>query len=92
MELGYIPKTVTTLQIPVDENWAASQGASEESLRSELRQLLAVKLYELQRMTLAQAAHLADMNTWAFMDLLGSQKVSLIQFDDKQLDRELSQH
>ena len=81
---------MTTLEIPVDENWLASQGGSGESLRAELRQLLAVKLYELGRMTMAQAAQTAGMNLWAFMDLLSSLHVSIIQLSQSELERELS--
>ncbi len=42
---------------------------------AELRQEIAVLLYEKERLTLAQASHLAEMNRFSFQHLLASRGI-----------------
>jgi predicted HTH domain antitoxin len=69
---------MTTLELPINEHWLSSFRGSEEELRQELREILAAKLFELGRMTLAQSAELADLPLWVFMERLSQLKVSIV--------------
>jgi predicted HTH domain antitoxin len=69
---------MTTLELPINEHWLSGFRGSEEELRQELREILAAKLFELGRMTLAQSAELADLPVWAFMERLSLLKVSIV--------------
>lgn len=44
---------------------------------SELKQEIAIMLFQQERLTLAQASSLADMKRLAFQRLLGSRKISI---------------
>jgi predicted HTH domain antitoxin len=69
---------MTTLELPINEHWLSGFRGSEEELRQELREILAAKLFELGRMTLAQSAELADLPLWGFMERLSQLKVSIV--------------
>jgi predicted HTH domain antitoxin len=69
---------MTTLELPINEHWLSGFRGSEDELRQELREILAAKLFELGRMTLAQSAELADLPVWAFMERLSLLKVSIV--------------
>ncbi|MEO7298343.1 MAG: UPF0175 family protein [Verrucomicrobiota bacterium] len=50
------------LQIEYPESWPAAAGASSEQFEGEARMALAMKLFEMGRLTSGQAAQLA----WSF--------------------------
>ena len=52
---------MTTLNIAFDENCLASNGLSKEEMQQDLKEILAAKLFELGRLTLAQAAAFAGL-------------------------------
>jgi predicted HTH domain antitoxin len=55
---------------------------------SELRQELAVLLFERERLTLGQAARLADMDRLRFQHLLASRGIS-VHYDVAELEEDL---
>ena len=59
--------TVHELTIPYSEDLLLSLKSTPESFESEARLLLAVKLYELGRVTTGTAAHLAGMDRVSFL-------------------------
>jgi predicted HTH domain antitoxin len=56
---------------------------------AEARLLLAVKLLEVGKVSLGQAAKIADMSKRAFMELLGRHSVPVFNYSPEDLRREL---
>ncbi|EIP97758.1 uncharacterized small protein [Opitutaceae bacterium TAV1] len=81
---------MTTLDVPVDDRWLVSSGLGPDDLRQDLREILAAKLFELGRLTLAQAAAFAGLPVWTFMETLSRLKVSVINLTDEQLENEFA--
>jgi len=79
-----------TLQIPVDDRWLLRAGLSVSELANELREFLAAKLFESGRLTLAQAAEVASLPVWTFMEVLSRLGVSVINMDSEMLKDDLA--
>ena len=61
-----------------------------ESLsEEEAKTLLAVKSFEVGKLTLGQAARMADLSKRAFLELLGRHKVPVFNYSPEELRREL---
>lgn len=82
---------MTTVEVPVDERWLVSAGLNPAEVQHELRLILAAKLFELRRLTLAQAAEMAGLPVWNFMESLSRLGVSVINLTPEQLAHELGQ-
>ena len=78
-----------TLSIPYSDDLLVSTGQSKERLEQELLFLLAVKLFELKRLSVGKAAQLCGMGKLAFMDELGRMEIPVINLDDEQIREEL---
>lgn len=61
----------------------------DEVQAEEAQFWLAVKLYELGRLSLGQAAHLAGYSKATFMELLGKQGVAVFDYPAQDLEREM---
>ncbi len=78
-----------TVSIPYEEDLLVLSGKSPEALEKELRFLLAVKLFELHRLSLGKAAAFCAMDKIHFMFELGRLQVPVINLDDDQMADEL---
>ena len=78
------------LPVPHFEDLQLASGRSVSELETELRVLLAVKLFELKRVSIGQAANIAGLGKIAFMDELGRMGVPVIDFDSEQLASEFA--
>ncbi len=78
-----------TLAIPYADDLLVTSGKSPQALEEELRFLLAVKLFELHRLTLGKAAEFSGMGKLRFMFELGRLEVPVINLDDDQIADEL---
>ncbi len=76
-----------TIEYPDDLLVATGQSAS--MFEEELRLLLAVKLFEMRRLSLGKAAQLCGLSKLRFMDELARLKVPIINLDDDQIADEL---
>jgi predicted HTH domain antitoxin len=56
----------------------------------EARLLLAIKLYEVGKLTLGQAAKLAGFSKRAFMEMLGQYHVPIFNYSPEELEQEIS--
>lgn len=83
-------KNMHVLSIPYSEDLLVSTGKSKEALEQELRFLLAVKLFELRRLSLGKAAQLCSMPKLSFMDEIGRMGMPVINLDDDQIQDELN--
>jgi predicted HTH domain antitoxin len=81
--------TTQMLSIPYSKDLLITSGKSKEALEHELRFLLAVKLFELRRLSLGKAAQLCSMHKLAFMDEMGRIGIPVINLDDEQISDEL---
>jgi len=79
-----------TLGIPYNEDLLIASGRSQKDLEQELQFLLAVKLFELHRLSLGKAAEVSGMSKLRFMDELGRMEIPVINLDDDQIQEELS--
>jgi predicted HTH domain antitoxin len=78
------------LPVPHFEDLLLASGRSVNEMERELRLLLAMKLFELKRVSIGQAADIAGMGKLAFMDELGRMGVAIINFDTDQLAGEFA--
>jgi predicted HTH domain antitoxin len=78
-----------TLSIPYSDDLLIATGQSPEDLEHDLRVLLAVKLFEVRRLSLGKAAELAGLSKLSFLDELGRSGVPVINLDDDQIQDEL---
>ncbi|SKB13278.1 conserved hypothetical protein [Planktothrix sp. PCC 11201] len=77
------------LSLPYPDDLLVTSGKSPESLEAELLFLLAVKLFELRRLSLGKAAEFCRMNKLQFMYEIGRLQVPVINLDDDQIADEL---
>lgn len=82
--------TTQLLSIPYSDDLLIASGQSKEALEQELRFLLAVKLFELRRLSIGKAAQLCGMSKMIFMDQMGRLKVPVINLDQEQIGDELN--
>ncbi len=66
-----------TLSIPYSDDLLISTGKSKKALEQEMLFLLAVKLFELGRLSVGKAAELCNMNKIKFMDELGQMEIPI---------------
>jgi len=83
-------RSMPNLEIPYSEDLASALDLPPGQVEDELRFWLAVKLFELGRLSLGKAAELAGMKKIHFMDELGRRKIPITNLDDEQFARELS--
>ncbi len=55
----------------------------------DVRLLLAVKLFEVGKVTLGQAARIANFSKRAFIDILGHYKIPVCNYDADELQQEI---
>lgn len=79
-----------SLTIPYSDDLLLSLKESPEEFEAEARLLLAVKLYELGRLTTGRAAELAGVGRVEFMFLLGRFGLSPVGVDPEELQQDLA--
>ena len=82
-------RRMQTITISGADDLAVASGKSPGELAQELRFLLAVKLFELRRVSLGTAAEICGMRKLRFMDELAQLKIPVINLDDEQIQEEL---
>lgn len=79
-----------TLSLPYPDDLLITSGKSPSELEAELTFLLAVKLFELRRLSLGKAAEFCNMGKLRFMYELGRLQIPVINLDNDQIADELS--
>ena len=78
------------LELPIDA--LASPGVSPESLASEAKFMLALKLFEVGRLSSGKAGKLCDMGRVGFLLAAGRAGVPVLSLDDDELIMEFDQN
>jgi predicted HTH domain antitoxin len=78
-----------TVSIPYSEDLLVATGLSPAALEADLRFWLAVKLFEIRRLSLGKAAELCGMRKLRFAEELGKLKIPIINLEDDQIQDEL---
>lgn len=80
---------MTTLEIPIPDNLELSLGLRDrQELCQEARMLLAVKLFELGRLTSGKAAELAGMHRETFLLSVHRYGVPTVCWDEEEIQAE----
>ena len=77
------------LSLPYPDDLLVTSGKGPKALEEELAFLLAVKLFEVRRLSLGKAADFCRMGKLRFMFELGRMKVPVMNLDDDQIADEL---
>jgi predicted HTH domain antitoxin len=77
-----------SIHIPHFDDLAIASGRSPAELERDLRLLLAIKLFELKRVSMGQAADIAGVSRFAFVDELAKLGVAAINFDAEEVEQE----
>jgi predicted HTH domain antitoxin len=80
---------MVTVEVPVDERLLLAAGWSQAEAKHELGLILAAKLYDLRRITLAQGAEMAGLSLEDFMQAVSRLGVSVINLTLDELAAEL---
>lgn len=80
---------MNVLSIPYSDDLLVATGKSKEELEQELRFLLAVKMFELGRLSLGKAAELCGMQKMNFMGEMGRMGIPVINLDNDQIRQEI---
>ena len=78
-----------TVAILVPDEVAELLAQDEANLQQELRLLLAVKLYELGRLSAGAAAQMAGLSRPEFLARLAAHHVSPINLDEEAIEQEM---
>ena len=67
-----------------------TQGIFREALVETTQRLLAIRFFQERLLSLGQAARLAGMNRWQFIELLGENDVPVLAFEEEELADEFA--
>lgn len=88
-EIGTLCPPMRSLSINYPDELLITSGKSPQALEAELVFLLAVKLFELRRLSLGKAAAFSGMDKLQFMYELGRLQIPVINLDNDQIADEL---
>ncbi len=82
--------TVFQTTIP-NETYAVlkSRGRHKEQLANDARRTLAMLYFQDRTLSLGQAADLAGLDRWEFIDFLGDHNVPVINLDTEEFEQEM---
>ena len=79
-----------TLDVPSELSTPLSiSGYNREKLTEEAKQVLAVSLFERNILSLGQAAKLAELHLWDFIQILSQRGIPIAEYDDEEIQQEL---
>ena len=64
-------------------------GYNREKLTEETKRLLAISLFERNILSLGQAAKLAELCLWDFIQILNQRDIPIAEYDDEEIQQEL---
>lgn len=83
-------KTTVTIDLPRELDSALRvSGYTPERLRDETRRVLAALLFARKKLSLGQAAQLAEMSLWEFIPFLGEQGIFVADYNEEESEKEV---
>jgi predicted HTH domain antitoxin len=79
-----------TIQLDIPDGFLLATGQSEEEFVREAKVLLALKLFEIGRISSGRAALLADLPRVEFLFRAGQMGVPVADLEEEELDREFA--
>lgn len=79
-----------TLTIPYDESMLSLTGQSPEEFEQEARFLLALKLFELGRISIGKASEFSGMNKLDFLSKVSAMNIPVVDWDEDQFAQEFN--
>jgi len=79
------------ISIDLPENVLLATGQSKEEFVREAKFLLALKLFELGRLSSGQAAELCNMPRIDFLLLVGKMGIAIADLDEAEMEREFAE-
>ena len=67
----------------------SATGLTKEKIASESRKLLALKCFKEKVLSLGRAAELSGLSKWDFIEYLSDNDVSVVDYDQDEIAREL---
>ena len=68
----------------------SSHGLSKEAISREAKKLLALKCYKDRVLSLGKSSEVSGLSLWEFIEFLGKNDVPVVDYDDEQLEYELT--
>lgn len=70
------------LNISIPETFVLATRQTSKEFESEAKKAIALKLYADEKLSLGQAAELAELNKFEFMKYLGESHISVFRFEE----------
>jgi predicted HTH domain antitoxin len=87
---AYAKEVTMEVTVQVPESSFSAPRTTPENFAREMKLAAVVKWYELGRISQSKGAEICGMSRAEFLRMLGDYKVSVIQYDEDTLDRELA--
>ena len=68
----------------------SSHGLSKKAISREAKKLLALKCYKDRVLSLGKSSEVSGLSLWEFIEFLGKNDVPVVDYDDEQLEYELT--
>lgn len=84
---------VVTFETTIPEDVYATlrtQGIFRDKLAERAQRLLAIRFFQERLLSIGQAARLAGMDRWQFIEFLGQNEVAVLDFNDEELADEFT--
>jgi len=81
---------MSTFKIEIELPSELGHNYDEKEIRREIPRLLTLRRFSEGALTAGQAARILDLDRYQFLDLLAREKIPLINFDQAEIDAELS--
>ncbi len=76
------------INIELSEDVLLATGQSQEEFVKEAKFLLALKLFEMGRLSSSQAGEICDMSRLDFLLLVGKMGIAIADLDEEEMERE----
>ncbi|MFZ4655901.1 MAG: UPF0175 family protein [Caldilineaceae bacterium] len=86
-------EVVVTFETAIPEDLYSTlrtQGIFREKLVERTQRLLAMRFFQERSLSLGQAARLAGMSRWQFVELLAENEIPVLDFNDEELADEFA--
>lgn len=88
-----MPEAVITFETSIPEDVYATlrtQGLFREQLAEQAQRLLALRFFQARLLSLGQAARLARMDRWRFIEYLAENDIPVLDFNEEELADEFA--